>query len=257
MTPLLELRDVTVQFGGLTALSSVTLDVPEGGLIGLIGPNGAGKTTLFNAVTGLIRPAEGRVVFGNMAITGLRPSRIAALGIARTFQTPRVFRTLTVARNVEAGLHTRTHEGVLDAILGSGRSRQEHERVRARVNELLGFVALEARAQSLAGGLALPDLRRLEIARALAAEPRLLLLDEPASGMDLSDMRAVMAIVRKVHAAGIALLVIEHNMQVMMRLAERIIVLDHGIKIAEGIPEAVRRDARVIDAYLGQAASIR
>ena len=252
-SPLLETRGLTQRFGGLTAVADLNLRVQTGELVALIGPNGAGKTTVFNLVTGIYKPTAGDILFSGVPITGMEPSRIHGLGIARTFQNIRLFADLSVLDNVRIAHHARSRYGLAAALLRTPRLRREEERVIEESLTLLRTLGLEELVGEKARHLPYGQQRRLEIARALAARPRLLLLDEPAAGMNLKEIGDLMAFIARIRAEfGLTILLIEHQMKLVMGICERITVLDFGATIAEGTPEAVRADRRVLAAYLGE-----
>ncbi len=253
---LLSVRDVTVRFGGLVANNAISFDVPNGALFAVIGPNGAGKTTLFNVISGFFAPTAGRIELNGADITGMAQQDAAARGIVRTYQLVQLFRALTVAENVQVGFHLVTKGGIAAALLRPGWVRRQEARLRAEARELLAFVGLDDRADMLADQLPYGQQRLLEVARALAAKPRLLLLDEPAAGLNTQETEALADTILRIRGRGITVLLIEHDMSLVMRIAERIAVLDFGEKIAEGTPAEIKADPAVIAAYLGEATHV-
>lgn len=249
---MLRVERITQKFGGLTALDNIDIRLRSGEIVGVIGPNGAGKTTLFNVITGIYNPSEGKIYLEETDITGKKPYQIAELGISRTFQNIRLFKKLTVMDNVKVGMHTRTKSNLFDAVFKTGRRNREERQARERAFAILEFLHLKELRYHLADSLPYGAQRRLEIARCLATDPKVILLDEPAAGMNEQETLELMEILYSLKENGCTILLIEHDMKFVMNICDRLYVLDYGQQIAQGLPQEIKNNQRVIEAYLGK-----
>lgn len=248
---MLKVENITMVFGGLVANNNVSLEVQKGEIFGLIGPNGAGKTTLFNIISGFYKPTSGKILLNGEEIQGKPSNKVAQKGIARTYQNINLFKRMTVLENVLVGCHTRTSSGLLDAIFKTKKTKQEHVESVARCREVLKLMGVDHLEDCLAGSLPYGDQRRLEIARALVSNPQILLLDEPAAGMNLTEKDVLTDTILKIRDQGYTVLIVEHNMKLVMQVCDRICVLNHGNQLASGTPEEIQNNPDVIKAYLG------